>query len=247
MKLKIFGTKEDLADAAARKAAEILKKAIASKRHASFIAATGKSQFDFLRNLTNDFSIDWSKTTMFHLDEYIGLSETHPASFRRYLKERLINKVQPGIVHLIIGDTENPEDECERLNQLIADKEIDVAFVGIGENGHLGFNDPPADFETESPFIIVELDRDCIRQQCEEGWFPDRAYVPKRAISISIKQLMKSKYIVCVVPEKRKARAVKNCLENEVSPLYPASILRKHKNAFIYLDNDSASLLGRIK
>jgi len=245
MRCEIFETKEEMARTAAKKAAQILKEAILSKGRAIFIMATGKSQFEFLENLTNDSSVDWSKTTMFHLDEYIGLSATNPASFRRYLKERFIDKVHPGMVHLIMGDLQNSEEECERLNRLITGEEIDVAFVGIGENGHLAFNDPPADFETESPFIIVELDEACREQQFGEGWFPNLSDVPKQAISITIRQLMKSKHIVCVVPGKRKAQAVKYCLEGEISPMYPASILRKHADAFVYLDKSSASLLSK--
>jgi glucosamine-6-phosphate deaminase len=138
---------------------------------AAFVAATGVSQFEFLDALTSVPDIDWARTTMFHLDEYVGLSETHPASFRRYLKERLIARVHPGVVHLIEGDAPDPQEECRRLNRLIAGHEIDVSFVGIGENGHLAFNDPPADFEVEDGYIVVELDEACRRQQLGEGWF----------------------------------------------------------------------------
>ncbi|GAF93831.1 unnamed protein product, partial [marine sediment metagenome] len=190
-------------------------------------------------------SIDWSRTTMFHLDEYIGIAEDHPASFRKYLKERLINKVHPGAVYLIKGDSEDPDSECERLNKIISKKEIDVSFVGIGENGHLAFNDPPADFHTEKPYIVVELDEACRRQQLGEGWFNGLEEVPYRAISMSIKQMMKSRNIICTVPDARKAQAVKNCLEGVVSPEHPASVLRKHKKVFVFLDKDSAKLLEK--
>jgi len=244
MRGEIYETKEEMAQAAAKNAAQVLREAILSKNRATFIAATGKSQFEFLEYLTNDLSIDWTKTTMFHLDEYIGLPADHQASFCRYLKERFIDKVNPGMIQLIMGDTSKPEKECERLNRIIVGKEIDVAFVGIGENGHLAFNDPPADFETEKPFMIVDLDEACRRQQYNEGWFSSLSDVPKQAISISIRQLMKSKHIICVVPGKRKAQAVKHCLENEISPRYPASILRRHEHASIYLDTNSASLLS---
>lgn len=245
MKCQIFETKEEMGHAAARNTAQILKEAILSRGRATFVAATGRSQFEFLENLTSDLSIAWAKTTMFHLDEYIGLPAMHPASFCRYLKERFIDKVHPGIVHLIKGDTSEPKKECERLNNIIAGEEIDVAFVGIGENGHLAFNDPPADFVTEKPFMIVDLDRACREQQFAEGWFSNLSDVPKQAISMTIRQLMKSKNIICVVPGKRKARAVKHCLERDISPMYPASILRKHPDAFVYLDKNSASLLSR--
>lgn len=247
MRCKICENKNKMALTAAKNAAKILKQSISSKGHATFIMATGKSQLEFIKNLTDDSTIDWSKTTMFHLDEYIRLPAGHPASFRKYLEERFIDKVHPGIVHLIKGDTNEPEEECQRLNKIIADEEIDAAFVGIGENGHLAFNDPPADFETNEPFIIVDLDDACRQQQYKEGWFSDLSDVPKQAISISIRQIMKSKHIICVVPGKRKAQAVKHCLEKEISVMYPASILRKHANAFIYLDKSSASLLRIVK
>jgi len=245
MHLEIFPNKESLGMAAAKKAADILTKTIQKKGKANFIAATGASQFEFLENLTSISSIDWSKTTMFHLDEYVGLPETHPASFRKYLKERLINKIHPGNVYLIKGDAKNPELECERLDKIIKQKEINVAFVGIGENGHLAFNDPPADFDTKKPHLIVELDDVCRKQQLGEGWFENLEEVPKQAISMSIYQIMKSKNIICTIPDKRKAKAVKNCLEEEISPLYPASILRKHPQVYFYLDKNSASLINK--
>ena len=242
MEIKIFETKEEMGKAAAKRAEEILNTAIASRGKANFIAATGASQFEFLESLT-EASIDWSKTTMFHLDEYVGISETHPASFRRYLKEKLIDKVRPGEVCLISGDTPDAEKECERLNTILASCSIDVAFVGIGENGHLAFNDPPADFETEKAYIVVQLDEACRRQQMGEGWFTSLEDVPQKAISMSIKQIMKSEAVICTVPDQRKAMAVKNCLRMEVSPQYPASILREHPRAYFFLDKEAASLL----
>ena len=247
LEVKIFETKEEMGKAGAEKAARILKEAIEEKNEAIFVAATGASQFEFLENLTSIPSIDWSKTAMFHLDEYVGIPETHPASFRKYLKERLINKVHPGVVHLINGDAEDSESECDRLGKIISQKEIDVAFVGIGENGHLAFNDPPADFDTEKPYLVVELDEASRRQQLGEGWFERLDDVPRRAISMSIKQIMKSKNIICIVPDSRKAQAVKDCLESNISSDRPASILRKHKNAFLFLDKDSAKLLREHK
>jgi len=181
---------------------------------------------------------------MFHLDEYIGLSEDHPASFRRYLQERLISKVHPGKVFLIAGDAPGSEEECERLNDIISQYEIDVAFVGIGENGHLAFNDPPADFETEKPYIIVELDTACRRQQLGEGWFNSLEEVPQKAISMSVNQIMKAKNIICTVPDKRKAQAVKDCFGGEeISPYYPASILKRHDHCYVFLDEQSAMYL----
>ncbi|MFW6100543.1 MAG: glucosamine-6-phosphate deaminase [Bacteroidota bacterium] len=243
MKIQIYSTKKDTSQKAAQQAAEILKEAINRNNKATFIAATGLSQTDFLDYLSQDTDIDWSKTEMFHLDEYVGIPETHPASFRKYLKERFIDKVNPGTVHLINGSTETPEDEVKRLNQLMSGKEIDVAFIGIGENGHIAFNDPPADFETKDPFIVVNLDQACKKQQVGEGWFADLEDVPSKAITMSVSQIMKSNNIICTVPGERKAEAVKKCFEGEISPNCPASILKKHEDASIYLDEASAQLL----
>lgn len=245
MEKKVYVSKRQASKAAAQQAASLLRKAINENGEAVFVAATGASQFEFLDALVQDSSIDWSKTVMFHLDEYIGVPEHHPASFRKYLRERLIDKVHPGTLHLIRGDAGDPEKECKRLNTIIGQVEVDVAFVGIGENGHLAFNDPPADFETEVPYIVVELDEDCRKQQVSEGWFGDIDEVPHKAISMSIKQIMKSKHVICTVPNARKAQAVKACLEEEITPANPASILRKHDNVYLFLDKDSASLLGK--
>jgi glucosamine-6-phosphate deaminase len=243
MRKSVSASKMGMAQAAAAKAGELLRDSIASKGQAAFVAATGASQFEFLHVLTSDPGIDWSKTVMFHLDEYIGLPETHPASFRRYLQERLIDRVHPGMVHLIQGDAPDPQAECQRLNGLIASFGVDVAFVGIGENGHLAFNDPPADFEVEAPYIVVELDEACRRQQLGEGWFGALDEVPRRAISMSVRQIMRSRAIVCTVPDLRKAQAVHDCFTGEVSPRNPASILRQHERAYVFLDADAASLL----
>ena len=244
MKIEVSTTKGECSVAAADRGAEILKQAIAAKGRASFIVATGASQFDFLKAMTEKEEINWRLTTMYHLDEYIGMNADHPASFRRYLKERLVDAIRPGTVHFIQGEADDPAAECRRINNIISRDKIDVAFVGIGENGHLAFNDPPADFDTELPYIIVELDDACRQQQFGEGWFPSLDEVPNTAISMSIQQIMKSETIICTVPDKRKARAVKQCFEGEISPLHPASILRKHPRAFVYLDEDSASLLS---
>ena len=237
-------TKLETSKAAAKAASTKLREAINTQGHANFIVATGASQFDFLGALTNDRTIDWTKTTMFHLDEYIGISDTHPASFRKYLKDLLVNIVQPGTVHFLNGEAAVPQTECDRLNQIISQQQIDVAFVGIGENGHLAFNDPPANFETEEPYIVVELDEDCRQQQVGEGWFNGLDEVPTHAISMSIRQIMKAKAIICTVPDERKAEAVRNCLQGEITPRHPASILQEHPDCTIYLDAGSASLLN---
>jgi glucosamine-6-phosphate deaminase len=246
MKIEVFKTKEACGIAAADRGADILKQAIRVNGRASFIVATGASQFDFIKAMTKKEGIDWRHTTMYHLDEYIGMGADHPASFRRYLKERLVDVVHPGMVHLIQGEADDPAAECRRINHIISQDKIDVAFVGIGENGHLAFNDPPADFDTEVPYIIVELDDACRQQQFGEGWFASLEEVPNTAISMSIHQIMKSEAIICTVPDKRKARAAKQCFEGEISPLHPASILRKHPRAIVYLDNTAASLLSSV-
>lgn len=230
--------------AAAARASSKLREAIDRQGSARFCVATGSSQFDFLAALTSDRSIDWSRTAMFHLDEYIGVSETHLASFRRYLRERLVDRVHPGEVHFIHGEAPDPPAECRRLASLIQESPIDVAFIGIGENGHLAFNDPPADFETEEPYILVTLDADCRQQQVSEGWFAGVDEVPVQAVSMSIRQILKARSIVCTVPGIRKAEAVRNCVEGGVTPRHPSSILQTHADCHLYLDLDSASLLG---
>ncbi len=230
--------------AAAAHAAEVIKEAIRTKAEANIILATGTSQFETLKNLVAMGGIDFSKVTMFHLDEYIGLGADQPASFRKFLKERFVNKV-PGLkeLHFVNGDADDPQQECQRLGNIIAQHPIDVALVGIGENGHLAFNDPPADFETEEPFIVVELDERCRGQQLGEGWFETLEQVPQRAISMSIRQIMKSACIIVSVPEKRKVEAVKNTLQGPVTNMCPASILQRHPNCKMFMDEEAASLL----
>jgi glucosamine-6-phosphate deaminase len=245
MDVRVFETKAEMGQAAALDAAAILREAISRKGMAHVIAATGASQFEFLDALTAIPGIDWSKVVCFHLDEYVGLPETHPASFRRYLKERLVARVHPGAFHFIEGDAAEPAVEARRVGRLIRTCAIDAAFVGIGENGHLAFNDPPADFETEEPYLVVTLDEACRRQQLGEGWFAGLEDVPKQAISMSVRQILKAERILCVVPDARKARAVRASLEEELGPERPASILRTHPRATLFLDRESAGLLAR--
>jgi len=244
MSVCIYNTPVELGKAAGADAAEFICKAIESNGTANIILATGTSQFETLNQLIAEKNIDWSKVVMFHLDEYIGLSVNHPASFVKYLQQRFLAHVPKLKAAYLINGEADPLEECRRLGELITEYPIDVALIGIGENGHLAFNDPPADFETEEPYIIVKLDDACRKQQMGEGWFNSFNEVPLRAISMSVKQIMRSKNIICSVPDSRKAIAVKNSLENHVSNLYPASILQQHKNCTIYLDKDSAALLG---
>lgn len=245
--MKVIVTKDarTLGKAAGSAAAVLIREAIAEKGSANIILATGTSQFETLNQLVTENGIDWSKVVMFHLDEYLGLPITHPASFRKYLKERFIEKLPPlKAVHLINGEGD-AQAECNRLGKLIVAHPIDVALVGIGENGHLAFNDPPADFETEQPYIVVELDEPCRRQQLGEGWFDTLEDVPRQAVSMSIKQILRSKHIICSVPDARKAQAVKNSLEQPVSNLYPAGILQTHPNCTCFLDKASAAHLSK--
>lgn len=241
----IFGSKGELGKASAGAGAEVILRSIREKKQANIILATGASQFETLESLIQHEEIDWSKVVMFHLDEYIGLDESHPASFRKYLRERFVNKVGSlRGVHFINPDPDNPERECDRLGDIIEGHSIDAAFVGIGENGHLAFNDPPADFETDKPFIVVELDERCRQQQAREGWFNSIEEVPNEAVSMSIKQIMKSKCVIVSVPDKRKAKAVKDSIEGPVTNMCPASILQEHPDCRIFLDEDSSELLS---
>jgi len=241
----IYKTKQEMGAAAAAHAAEAIKQAIEEKGQANIILATGTSQFETIKSLTSSSEIDFSKVTMFHLDEYIGLPADHPASFRKFLKERFVDKV-PALkaVHFVKGNSDNPQQECQRIAAIIAKHPTDVALIGIGENGHLAFNDPPADFEIEDPYIIVELDERCRDQQLGEGWFETLEQVPRQAISMSIRQIMKSVCLIVSVPDKRKAEAVRNALEGKVTNMCPASILQKHPNCKMFLDADAALLLS---
>lgn len=244
MKLIIKENPVELGRIAGSLAAKLIREAIEQHGVANIILATGTSQYETLQQLISEKDLDWSKVVMFHLDEYIGLPISSKASFRKYLKERFIENV-PALkaVNLINGEAD-PQTECDRLGALISKHPIDVALVGIGENGHLAFNDPPADFKTTSPYIVVQLDEACRKQQLGEGWFPDFDAVPKQAISMSIAQILRSKHIVCSVPDRRKAVAVRDCLQQEVTQVHPASVLQLHEHCYFFLDEGAASLLS---
>jgi len=240
----VFATKEAMGAAAAQAAAQGIQQAIAARNQANLILATGASQFEMLKALTATAHLDWTKVVMFHLDEYIGLGADHPASFRKYLKERFVDQVgQLKAVHFVDGDAPDPTAECQRLGEVIRRHPIDVACIGIGENGHLAFNDPPADFTTDKPYLVVDLDERCRKQQLGEGWFPTLDDVPRQAISMSIRQILKSERLVVTVPDERKAAAVAGALTGPVTPGCPASILQEHKHCAIYLDEPAASQL----
>jgi glucosamine-6-phosphate deaminase len=210
--IRVFEDKDSLSEAAAEQASAALRRAILDRGCARIIVATGTSQLDFLDALTNAKNIDWQRVEMFHLDEYIGLPITHPASFRKYLLERLIHKVAITRYHLLDGDGD-PDQVVRRVGEALQSAPVDIAFAGIGENGHVAFNDAPADFQTEEPYLVVTLDEACRRQQVGEAWFVDISEVPHKAISMSVRQILKAKEIVAVVPDLRKAQAVKRCFE----------------------------------
>jgi len=246
MKIETHPTKDQSGQSAAKRGASLIRDALRERHHANIILATGASQFEMLSHLVKEPNIDWKKVTVFHLDEYAGMPITHPASFRKYLKERFVEKLPtpPAAFHYI--NTEGDlKAECKRLSDLIKKHPIDVAFIGIGENGHLAFNDPPADFKTEEPYIVVNLDEACRKQQLGEGWFPTLNDVPKQAISMSIRQILKSHSIICTVPDQRKAKAVQAAVEGPVIPQLPASILQQHGDTVLYLDQPAASLLAK--
>ena len=244
MIVKLFDDKRTLGHAAAEEGATAIRKAIAQRGRARVIHSTGASQFELLEALTAAPGIEWDKVEMFHLDEYVGLPATHPACFRRYLMERLIGKTGIRHHHLIDGEGD-PAEVMARVGEALCAAPIDIAFVGIGENGHLAFNDPPADFETEEPFIVVGMDMACRLQQVHEGWFATLDEVPTTAITMTVRQILKARKILCIVPDGRKAAAVQLCVNGEITPMAPASILRTHPDATLYLDRDSAALLDR--
>jgi glucosamine-6-phosphate deaminase len=244
MRLRGFKDKVSLARAAADQAATAIRRAIAERGPARIVAATGASQFEFLDALTKAPGVDWTKVEAFHLDEYIGLPASHPGSFRKMLMDHLVTKTGITHYHLLEGDSPDPSAVAREAGKELASAPIDIAFLGIGENGHIAFNDPPADFTTEDPYIIVNLDEACRRQQVGEAWFGHISQVPRSAISMSPRQILQAKELLVIVPDKRKAPAVKSCLEGEINPMTPASILRTHSNATLFLDRDSASLLS---
>jgi glucosamine-6-phosphate deaminase len=244
MEIKIAETKAEMGRLAADAGARLVRQAIAANGAAGIIVATGASQFEMLAALAAQGDLRWDKVSAFHLDEYVGMEMTHPASFRRYLWERFVSQLPLPLktFHYVNAETD-PQGECRRLGETIQRCPIDVAFIGIGENGHVAFNDPPADFETEEPYIVVELDNACRRQQLGEGWFPSLDDVPTRAISMSVMQIMRSQAIVCTVPDQRKAEAVRNSVKGPVTPEVPASILQRHPDTTLFLDRAAASLL----
>ena len=242
MNLREFDDKTGLAKAAADEAARLIREAIALRGRCRIVVATGSSQIEFLELLVTAPDIAWNQVELFHLDEYIGLSGDHPASFQHYIRERILARVPVGRAWLLDGAAD-PQEECKRVAEAIAAAPVDVVFAGIGENGHLAFNDPPADFDTEEPFIVVDLAERGRLQQVREGWFASIEEVPRTAISMSIRQILKARAILCLVSGARKSEAIKLCLEGDIGPMAPASALRLHENATVFLDREAAALL----
>ena len=234
-------------NAAAALGGDAIRAAIETRGSANIVVATGASQFGMLAALVQRRDIDWSRVTAFHLDEYVGIPITHKASFRRYLAERFTSALPTlGAFYPIVGDAADLAAEVARLGALIARHPVDVTFAGIGENGHLAFNDPPADFNATEAFRVVTLDERCRRQQLGEGWFPTLADVPGQAVSMTVPQIMKSKLVVLAVPDTRKAEAVRGTLEGPVTPMVPASILRRHPACHLFLDPEAVALLRAV-
>jgi glucosamine-6-phosphate deaminase len=244
MKLSVHADRAALGRTVAADAAEVIRRAIHDRGQITLVVATGSSQFEVLAELAADPAIPWERVTLFHLDEYVGLPPEHPASFRRYLRERFVARLPtpPTAFHELDGEAE-PHAECKRLAALVPGGTFDVALVGIGENGHLAFNDPPADFDTTAPYLVVTLDEPCRRQQVGEGWFATLADVPTHAISMSVQRILPSRTIFCSVPDSRKAEAVQATVEGPITPAVPASILQQHPRCFLQLDREAASLL----
>ena len=241
LSVRVYQTKKELGEAAANLGERLINEAITMRGEAAIILATGASQFEFLQCFIKK-TIDWSRVTAFHLDEYIGIAPHHPASFRKYLCDRVFSQVKMKEHHLIQGDRDNPQNECDRISKIFDQYRIDVAFVGIGENGHIAFNDPPASFDDTVSYKVVQLDEMCRQQQFKEGWFETIDAVPKFAITMTIPAIMRSRAIICTVPALRKAAAVRDTLSLPVSPIIPASILRTHEHATLLLDQPAASL-----
>ena len=242
MQLRLIPDPATIATQVAEHGARILREALARHGEATLVAATGMSQLAMLHQLARAPGIDWARTTVFHLDEYIGLPATHRASFRRYLRERFLAHLpaQPAFVG-IQGDAPDIAAELARLNQLLASRRVDLGFAGVGDNGHLAFNDPPADFTVESPYIEVRLDDISRRQQAGQGWFDDIDQVPRRAISMSVRQILRCQHLLLTVTGAHKAQALHNTIEGPIDPACPASAVQQHALCTVYIDAAAAS------
>ena len=243
MKIEILKNSEELGKVAAKFCAGVINKTIEEKGAARIILSTGASQFDTLKALVEE-KVDWSKVEMFHLDEYMNMSDTHPASFRKYLKERFVSLLPLQKVNYVIGEG-NIQENLRILTEEIRKAPIDLALIGIGENAHIAFNDPPANFDSKEAYAVVNLDEKCRKQQLGEGWFPTLEDVPKQAISMTVHQIMESNVIVSCVPYRVKAEAIRATLSNDTTNMIPATMLKTHAQIYLYLDQDSASLIEK--
>lgn len=242
MRICIYEDARDMGVHAARIGAEKIRQALKNQKTVSIIVATGASQFTMLEALVAEPNIEWNRVEVFHLDEYVGLEESHPASFRKYLKDRFAEKVAPlKDFHFIRADVADLDAEVSRISDLVSNRDITVAFIGIGENGHLAFNDPPADLTTKKSYLVVALDDACRNQQVGEGWFSHKDEVPSHAVSMSIPQILKSECIICSVPDIRKAKAIDMALHGPIDSMHPAASLRNHSDCYLMMDKSAAS------
>lgn len=246
MKIVVAKDRIAMGSYTAEQAASHLRQCLSQKSECNLVIATGSSQFEVLDSLVNQPNIDWSRVNGFHLDEYLGIDRSHSASFCGYLANRFVDRL-PLKSFLYLDGTKLPELLRTQASEQLAERTIDLLLCGIGENGHLAFNDPPANFETDDPYLIVELDEACRRQQVGEGWFDSLEQVPTQAISMSINQILKAQKILCSVPDQRKAEAVRNTVEGELSPMVPASALRRHPDVTLVLDEASATMLSEFR
>ena len=242
MKVVVAKDSMELGKLASAQATKAIKKAIEETGNARILLSTGASQFTFFEHFVKE-DIDWSKVEMFHLDEYVGISENHPASFKKYLTERFISKVNPAKYHLIDGQAD-PEKTIAELTALLSQKQVDVGLIGIGENGHIAFNDPPADFDDQRFYKVVTLSDTCLEQQLHEGWFASKDEAFKQAISMTCSKIMDCKTIISAVPYKVKAKAIHDTLTMQETNLVPATLMKKHPDCTVYCDPDSASLVN---
>ena len=246
MDVRIFKTKDELGAEAASAGADKIRKSLAERSEVCIVMASAASQFEVVEALARHSEVEWGRVTLFHLDEYIGIGADHPASFSRFLRERFIERLSCPLKGFhAIGGENDPHKECARVGGLLAEEDPVAAFIGIGENGHIAFNDPPADFVTRDPYLVVELDEMCRQQQVGEGWFPELEAVPTHAISMSVQQILKAERIICSVPDERKADAVWKTVGGEVNPEVPATILQNHGDCTLYLDEPAASMIQR--
>jgi len=244
LRVQIFQHRSAMGAAAGKEMANRLKDLLTQQKTVTVLFAAAPSQNEFLAALAGEPGIDWQRVIALHMDEYIGLPENAPQLFRKYLEDHIINLVHPGQVHFINGSAPSLTDECRRYGRLIVEHPLDIVCCGIGENGHLAFNDPPvADFLDPEIIKVVELEEKCRQQQVNDGCWPSLAHVPKKALTLTVPALLSARYIYCVVPGAAKAEAVKAALSGPVTTACPASVLRRHFRANLYLDHDAASLL----